>query len=115
MPYQRTPTPIGSRRELVRLQRPSTSDDGMGGQGPGAWTDVAQPWANVTPLDDRSREMLAANQITALHAYHVDIRYRTGVRPTMRLLWRDKTLQIQSLADDDQRRRRLILLCTEVQ
>ena len=106
---------IGSHREVARLQRASTSDDGMGGQGAPTWTDVAQVWVAVGTPSVGQRETLAAAQVTALQAYAVDMRYRTGVRPSMRLLWRDKTLEIQSVVDVDMRRQRLQLLCSEVQ
>ncbi len=114
MPYGNTRTRIGARRSRIAFQKPSTSDDGMGGQNP-TWTTVGHAWAEMTGLDERARESLAALQIQGRAVYHADIRHRTGLDPTMRVKWRDKTLEIQSVQDDTGLRRRQILLLTEVQ
>lgn len=116
MPYQRVRTPIGLRRERVSLQQKTATDDGAGGQTL-AWREIAQPWAEVMPLDDRAREGMAARQIQSAHTYHVNIRYRPDVFATgeqMRLVWRGKTLEIHTADDDLARKGRLILLCGEV-
>lgn len=118
MPYQAPRTAVGARHERVGLQRRATTSDGMGG------TVAATPlgwrpqwvWGHVTALDERTREaLLGAGQLTALHSFHVDIAYRTGITPLMRLRWRDKTLEVQSAVDDTGEKKRLLLLCSEVQ
>jgi SPP1 family predicted phage head-tail adaptor len=53
--------------------------------------------------------------LTARHAYHFDTAYRTDLLPTMTLEYRGKTLQIHTVVDDDARKKRLILYCSEVQ
>ena len=114
MPYQRVRTAIAQRRERVHIEEPVLSED-SGEQQIVRWRTVAEPWASVQALDERGREALAAAQLTVTQAYHIDIPYRSGVSPTLRLTWRDKTLQIHSAVDDDGRRERLVLLCSEVQ
>lgn len=108
-------TPIGSRRAVALLQQPSTSDDGMGGQGVPSWTTIAEPLVRELPADAGSKETLAAAQITAVRSSFIDMRYRDGVKTTMRLIYRGRTLQIHAVSDPDQKRRRLVLLCTETQ
>ena len=118
MAYQRPRTPIGKRTQRIHLQSLATTDDGMGGKvaaSPLGWRTVAHAWAKVEALDERTKEALLAQQVTARHAYHMDIAYRDGVEPQMRVKWRDKTLEIQTAADDTGRKRRLILMCSEVQ
>jgi SPP1 family predicted phage head-tail adaptor len=114
MPYQQRRIPIGRRRERIAIQRASTSGDGMGGQS-NVWTTIAEPWAQIWPLDERDKEALAAQQITAKHGYHIAIPYRADIRPTMRAIIRDTTMEIHTVSDDEMRRRRLVLQVGEVQ
>jgi SPP1 family predicted phage head-tail adaptor len=114
--YQRTRTPIGQRRDRLRIQQATRTDDGMGGQTT-TWAEVVSVWGAVVPIDARQMEATAAQQLQSRHAYHVDIAYRSDVAAQgaqMRLLWRDRTLEIHTADDDTARRRRLILLCGEV-
>lgn len=115
MPYQRPRIPIGARREKVALQEAVTASDGMGGVTITKWRTVGEPWAHVTALDERDKEALAAQQITAKHAYHVVIPYRANVTPDLRMILRDTTMQIHSVVDDQGLRRRLTLQVGEVQ
>lgn len=118
MPYQRPRTPCGSRRERAEVQHLPTIDDGIGGQveaDNNGWRKFCEIWLMPVPLDERSREVVMGAQLTAQHGYHFDTRYRTDLTNAMRLIWRDKTLQIHSIADDEGRKRRLILYCGEVQ
>ena len=114
MPYQQLRIPIGRRREQVAIQRASTSDDGMGGQVQ-SWATVSEPWAQVWALDERTKEALAAQSITARHGYHVAIPFSTAVTPKMRVIVRDTTMEIHSVVDDEGKRRRLVLQVGEVQ
>jgi SPP1 family predicted phage head-tail adaptor len=120
MAYQSPRTPIGRRRHRIALQSLVTTDDGMGGQIPvttdnDGYLTFGEAWAAVTPLDERTKEALAAQQITARHGYFLDIKYRTDILPSHRVVWDDKTLQIHSVADDEGKKRRLILQVGEVQ
>ncbi len=117
MPYQMPRVPIGGRRERVELQEAVIEDDGLGGQTITRWRTIGEPWAQVTALDERTKEALSAQSITARHGYHVLIPYRTdvSVNPTRRVIVRDSTMQIHSVTDDEGRRRRLILQVGEVQ
>lgn len=117
MPYQTPRTPIGARRERIVLEEAVEFDDGLGGQILVQWRTLAEPWAQVTALDERTKEALAGQGLTARHAYHVAIPYRTdvSVRPTLRAIVRDTTMQIHTVTDDEGRRRRLVLQVGEVQ
>lgn len=117
MPYQMPRVPIGARREKVELQQAVIEDDGLGGQTLIRWRTIGEPWASVQALDERTKEALAAQSITARHGYHVTIPYRTdvSVTPSLRIIVRESTMQIHSVTDDEGRRRRLILQVGEVQ
>ena len=115
MPYGSKRIPIGARREKVAIQEAVTTDDGMGGQTVMQWRTVAEPWAAVQPLDERTKEALIAQRIMARHGYHVVIPYQPGIVPQQRIVVRDATMEIFTVADDEGRRRRLILYVGEVQ
>lgn len=117
MPYKSPRIPIGRRRERVELQEATSTDDGLGGQVISEWTTIARPWAEVTALDERTKESIAAQGLTARHAYHVAIPYRhdVSVRPELRVIVRDTTMQIHTVTDDEGRRRRQILQVGEIQ
>lgn len=118
MPFQRRRTPLGQRRHHLHFQRPDTTDDGMGGQTL-TWTTVATAWGRVEALDERQREAVDAQQLQGRAAYHIDIARRQGPEPrvptTWRILWDGKTLEIHHVVDDTGRKRRHIILASEVQ
>lgn len=72
-------------RHRLTLQAPSTSRDGLGAR-TGAWVTQATVWGEAAPLG--SRELLAAGQINSELSVRFRIRWRTGVLPTWRVLWR---------------------------
>lgn len=116
MAYQSPRTQIGQRRERITVRLAQTSDDGMGGTV--SSTSIyreRQMWAKVLPLDERTKEALSAQQITARHGYFFDIPYTTGIDHSWEIEWQGQTYQIHSLADDEGRKRRLLLQCGEVQ
>lgn len=75
----------GDLRERITLQSPPTGRDSLG-QRSGAWVDESTVWAAAWPLS--SREMLAAGQIQSEVTVRFRIRYRSGVLPSWRVLWR---------------------------
>jgi SPP1 family predicted phage head-tail adaptor len=115
---------IGNFKERVTLQQSVATDDGSGGRVID-WdhpTHQTKTWASVEPLSLNEREKLNAMQITAIAAYRVRMRYRPEVRPgTWRVLWRERTLEIQTVQDTDgsismhSQQRRTVLECTELQ
>ena len=117
MGYQSPRTEIGKRRQRIQIQALATSDDGMGGQTPSAngWRTIGRSWAREIPLDQRTQEALSADQLTARHASFFDVPYRSGVSPTMRIVCDGQTYEVHTAKDDEGRKRRLILACSEVQ
>ena len=89
--------------ERITIQEPAGTTDSYGQSVPD-WTDVATVWAKV---DDRSgSEKLQADQITAYMNTTFNIRYRTGVDETMRIL-RIRTgryYNIRSVKNPDRKR-----------
>lgn len=115
MAYQKPRTPIGQRRARITVRIAQSSDDGMGGTVASDQYTRREMWAKVEPLDERTKEALAAQSITARHGYFFDVPYTTGIGTGWEVEYGGTVFQIHSAADDEGRKRRLILQCGEVQ
>lgn len=107
---------IGSLRDRVQIQSLTNTTD-EGGGNVQSWTTFATVWANVLAIIRRlsTSEPVEWQQVTSQLHYQVEMRYREDVKPQMRLLWGDHTLRIDSVRDPDGMRRRLMLMCLEVE
>lgn len=118
MPYGRTRTPIGSRKERIGFQTRLMESDGMGGQSEAnavGWRTRRSAWAAVTALDERTREALrAGGQVTAQAAYHMDIAFTTRLEPQVRVSWKNKVFEVHQ-AVPDVPNKRIILTVSEIQ
>ncbi len=75
----------GDLRHRLVLQAPPTTRDGLGARS-GAWVTQATVWGAAWPVS--AREQLAAGQINSEATVRFRIRYRAGVLPSWRVLWR---------------------------
>ena len=89
-------------KERVSVQEPVASSDGQGGQQI-SWEVVATVWAEVSIVGNGGRERETAQQTQAAAGYRVRMRYRADIDATMRLQWRDRTLAIHSVHEQDDR------------
>lgn len=64
------------------------TSDSQGGGGSGWYTLDSGVWANIEAMS--AGEQLAAGGISAIGSYNCMIRYRTDVKETMRVVWRQK-------------------------
>lgn len=101
----------GQLRERVTIQSATETADGQGGLAK-AWTALATVWANVVAAGP-GRESLATSAVRPILNYAVTIRRRTDVTPQMRVVWGDKTLQVEGVRDPDGRRVWTTLDCVE--
>jgi SPP1 family predicted phage head-tail adaptor len=83
----------GELRHRVEVQECIEKTDEYGGT-TRAWRTIAERWALVEPLS--GREQLMAQQLQATVSHRVTMRTLATVRPTMRLLWGEKVLNIES-------------------
>lgn len=84
----------GQLTQRVQLQQRAASVDGLG-ESIGAWVDVGAPvWAKVEPLT--GREYLAAGALQQTVDTRFVIRHRTGITPSMRLVWQGRPYDIVS-------------------
>lgn len=103
----------GKLREQVAIQQKSVVRDAFGAEQI-TWSTVATVWANVRSTDGTEQVESAVDQVVATISHSVLIRYRSGLSPAMRLVWRGKALAILSIVESDNRQRQLILKCSEI-
>jgi SPP1 family predicted phage head-tail adaptor len=98
-------------RHRITLQELVTGQD-EAGQPVQEWQDVATVWGAVEPL--RGREYFAAQQVQSEVTTRIRIRYRSGVRPDMRVLYDGRLYNINAVIDPEERHMELQLMCKEV-
>ena len=104
------------RNARVAVQSSATTVDTQGGRTV-AWTTVMTVWAQVVAQGSMP-EYLAASRVAALAPYVVTLPYAAalaGIGPTWRLVWGDRTLDIDTVVDVDSKRQFWRLGCREVQ
>lgn len=89
-------------KERVSVQEPVASSDGQGGQQI-AWEVVATVWAEVSIVGNGGRERETGQQPQAAAGYRVRMRCRPDIDATMRLQWRNRTLAIHSVHEQEDR------------
>ena len=101
---------VGKLRERVTIERMDRAPDGFGGAGV-SWSDVATAHAEVISFKGREHGHDGRTETRA--PCRVVMRYREDVTSAMRIRWRDRLLDIQSVIDPDGERRWLALDCIE--
>ena len=102
----------GKLRHRVTIQeKPTVTRDGFGGEVPG-WTEVDTVWAAVEPLG--GREFLEGRSLEAIVDTRIRIRYRTGLVPSMRVVWGSHTYGIQAVIEPKSAHREIHLMCAEI-
>jgi SPP1 family predicted phage head-tail adaptor len=103
----------GRLRERITIQQESIVRDTFGAEVP-TWVAVATVWASVLPGSSGERYVSTVELHQAEISHTVRIRYRSGLGPTLRVLWGSRVLQILSVVDPTGRQAELVLLCREI-
>lgn len=86
----------GRFRERVTIQAPRDVRSTLG-ETTLQWDDVATVWAYVYAYS--GRDVLQAMQVNMIITHKVFIRYRDGITPEHRLLWRGRILEITAVME----------------
>lgn len=92
----------GRLRERVTVQIASGATNALG-ETVLTWNNSTAVWASVEGVS--AREALAAGQQDVTLTHKVQIRYLPGLTQQMRFAWRNRTLEIVSLLEHDNRSR----------
>jgi SPP1 family predicted phage head-tail adaptor len=101
----------GKLRHRVTIQQAVEAHNAYG-ETIRTWSTVATVYASVEPI--RGREFFDAEQVQSEISQRVRMRYRSGIKPTMRLLYGSRLLQIQAVIDVEERHREIHLMCREM-
>jgi SPP1 family predicted phage head-tail adaptor len=101
----------GTLRHRVQLHSASTARNDYGEQ-TNTWSSYATVWARVSP--GQGKEFEQAQQVHAELTHQVEIRYRSTVTTSHRVIFGTRTLEIVSIVNPDERNKNMILLCKEL-
>lgn len=100
----------GRLNQRITLQQRAQVQNGLG-EDEGPWVDFATVWAQAEPL--RGREFFAAAQLQDTTDVRFRMRWRSGVTPLMRVVWRSKPYDIQAVIETDGAMRALELMTVQ--
>jgi SPP1 family predicted phage head-tail adaptor len=92
---------IGKLDRRIQIQSLSETRDSFGGNSP-AWNTLYSVWASVTPLGGIEKD--EADKTTATSPVTFSIRYITGLREKMRIVYNSDIYNIISIGEPDRRR-----------
>ena len=101
----------GDLRHYVAFHDVTEAEDGAGGTTE-TWTESFSAWVAVWPLSvsEYTENLRVGADIT----HRVRMRYRSGVKHKMKIVWGSRTLQIKSKINKDERNHTLDLICEEL-
>lgn len=98
-------------RRAVTIRSMTRTNNPMGGYDETP-TDVENIPARVEPLE--GREMLLAQQTGMQRPHRFTMRYREGMTGAKTLLYDDRTFDIKSVVDPEEKHRELVIMTDEV-
>jgi len=101
---------IGELKHRVTIQRAALAQDSSGSTAE-TWSTLATVYAAIKPL--KGREYFAAQQVQAETTHEITIRYRADVTALTRVVFGNRTFEIQSVINSMEANRWLILMCAE--
>ena len=100
----------GKLRHPIELQSQDRTPDGIGGFTV-TWVTYRMPWAWIRPTS--GNETVVGDQIQAAITHDIVIRYQPGVLAEDRVLFGERTFNIRSVINVEERSRWLQLRCEE--
>ena len=88
----------GKLRHRITLQKPVKVQDPETGSVENIWQDLAQLWAEVSPLS--AREFVSARAMQNAVTTRITVRYRQDIEPKYRILFRGKIFNIEGVLSD---------------
>lgn len=102
----------GKINRRITIEQRVEVDDGGGGKKI-TWQPFATVWASITP--STGREVYQSDQVRAELWYDIKIRYRAGVKSSMRVNYNGRLFNIRNVRDIEERHFEMMLKCEELQ
>ena len=90
----------GKLRHKIDIQQFTTTKDSYS-EDIKTWVSFHKTFASITPL--RGKEYFDTQQIVPEVDNKIVIRYRSGIAPTMRIVWGSRTYEIRSITNFNER------------
>jgi SPP1 family predicted phage head-tail adaptor len=100
----------GKLRNRITIQQRTLVQDSYG-QPIESWADFATVWAEIRSLS--GRESLVASAVQGVTNYEINIRFKAGITQSMRVAYKSRYLDIQSIVTDFDLKKKTTLFCTE--
>lgn len=102
---------IGKLNKRITFLMPKTGYDEMGQEIEETWQPCKTVWANIKPL--RGREYWDAKKKSVEQNYKIITRYHDGITTNMRIRYKNKILNIESIANVEEKGVMLEIQCYE--
>lgn len=102
---------VGQLRHRITFQRKAKVQNEYGEE-IADWVDVASVWASVNPIS--GREFFAAEAVNSEVTHKINMRYRSGITPDMRVKFKERYFQIIVVMNLQEKNVELQLLCKEL-
>ncbi|KKL69242.1 hypothetical protein LCGC14_2116930 [marine sediment metagenome] len=100
----------GKLRHKIDIQKFTTAKDSYG-EDIKTWASYHKTYSKIEPL--RGKEYFDTQQIVPEVDNKITIRYKSGIAPTMRIVWGSRTYEIRSVTNLDERNIMLEFLAVE--
>jgi len=101
----------GTLRHVLTKRTPVTTKNARGVETISSYTTTTMR-GNVTSMT--GRELVANDQVTAMATHQIETRFREDITTKDTMIWDGRYFGITSIVEPDNRRRRLLLMCTEI-
>jgi len=101
----------GELNRRITIEQFVPQDDGGGGKS-GEWQAVGTVWAAVKHLDGQEKQR--NDQTTAEVTAEFRLRYISGIKPAMRIVFRGRKFDIKRVNNVNERNSELVITATEV-
>lgn len=102
---------VGAMRHTVSLERYTEGAPDTYGVRDKSWVAYATVWAEIRPV--QGREYFQVMQVQAETTHVVRIRYQDGVRPRDRVVFGDRTFEVESVIAKREIHDEIELICKE--
>lgn len=97
-------------RRIIIMKATSTQNEF--GEKIDTWSTFVERWAMIEPLS--GREYFTAKQSLSEIDKRVTVRYSTGIKPSMRLIYNNENYNIKSVININEANRELEIYCSKI-
>ncbi len=102
---------IGSLNKRITFQSLQNTENEYG-ESIQNWTDLKTVWASINPIV--GKEYFAAETVNSEISHKIRLRYIEGIKPTMRIKFKERYFNIISVINYQERNIELQLMCKEL-